>query len=262
MAQSSWRGADACGWRLGLRTSGAAEALVPIVQDFKFKHVADLLREFKFIFKCRKECIAGNLPVDQGQVQVRASRQRLLINLRAAADINIIRKFLRIQFFQRIKYEDFGLSLFTQFGKVKLVWPFYVFASAPFVVLAKDFRVMTNQALRMTGENEISAARQRVPQALKCFASHDDDVPHRLLPEPPEILRQMPGDLSIRADHAVERHRRYGFEMFQGWMAEIIMGSRAPRNFGPRCNTYKSTPHRRKQSEVFIARKILARFKR
>jgi len=99
---------------------------------------------------------------------------------------------------------------------MELIGTFEMFAAAPFVVLAEDFRMVADEALGMPREDKVRAARQRVSQAFECLPSHDNNVADSHLLEPPKILRQMPRDLSIRANHAVQRHRRNGFEVFQG----------------------------------------------
>ena len=173
------------------------------MQNFEFEHVPNLLDELEFIFKRRKKSVARDIAVYEGQIKVGTSRQCLLVDLRAAADINIVWKFRGIELVERIENENFGLSFFAEFGKMKLIRTFEVFAAAPFVILAENFRMVPDQALGMPREDKVRAAWQRVAEAFKRFSSHDDDVPDGHLLEPPEILRQMPRDLSVRANHAV-----------------------------------------------------------
>ena len=71
-----------------------------------------------------------------------------------------------------------------------------------------------DEPLRMPRENHVLAVRQRLAEALKRLAPHHDDVAHRHFLEPLEILRQMPRDFAARANHAVQRHRGDGFEVF------------------------------------------------
>src|SRR5260370_37974174 len=53
---------------------------------------------------------------------------------------------------------------------------------------------------------------------MKSFAAHHQDMADGHLLEPFEILREVPGDFASRANHAIERHRGYGFEIFHGRM--------------------------------------------
>ena len=74
------------------------------MQNVKLRRLADFLHQIKLIFKRRKERIAPfHLTLHQREIQIRTARQRLLINLRAAADENVIRKFLRVELVQHLK---------------------------------------------------------------------------------------------------------------------------------------------------------------
>ena len=89
-----------------------------------------------------------------------------------------------------------------------------MFAAAPLVILAKNFRMIFDEPLRMVRQDEVLPVRQRLPQTLEGLAAHDDDVARGRLLEPFEILRQMPRDFAARANHVVQRHRGDGFEVF------------------------------------------------
>jgi len=82
------------------------------------------------------------------------------------------------------------------------------------MVLPEDFRHTLDEPLRMLRQHEIFPGGQGTPQAFEGFPTHHDDIAHRHLLEPLEIIRQMPWDLPIRADHAVLRHRGNGLEVF------------------------------------------------
>ncbi len=68
------------------------------MQNFEFRRVLDFLGQNKFILKRREKCVAiFNLALHQRQIKIGTTRQRLLVNLRAAADENVVRKFLGIE---------------------------------------------------------------------------------------------------------------------------------------------------------------------
>ena len=83
--------------------------------DFVFRRVPDLFREFEFVFECREKGVtAFDLALDEGQIQVRTAGQRFLVYLRAAADKDVVGKFFRIQFVQRVEYKNFRLYFLAQ----------------------------------------------------------------------------------------------------------------------------------------------------
>jgi len=82
------------------------------------------------------------------------------------------------------------------------------------MILPENFRVLFYQPPWMPCKNYVFTIRQRFAKTLKCLATHQNDFPDGLLLEPPETLRQMPRDFVARANHAVQRHRGDGFEMF------------------------------------------------
>lgn len=84
------------------------------------------------------------------------------------------------------------------------------------MVLAENFGMAFNEPLRMAREHQVFAAGQRAADAFKGLPPHHDNVAHRDLFEPFEIVRQVPGDFSCIPNHTVLRHRSDGFKMFQG----------------------------------------------
>src|SRR5262249_39251189 len=69
---------------------------MPVVQNGELRSVENLPIEDETIFECRKKCIAHTLPFDEGQKQIRTARQKLFVNLGAAANKDLVGKFLRI----------------------------------------------------------------------------------------------------------------------------------------------------------------------
>ena len=62
------------------------ERAIAVVQDCKLGTVQDFGSDFKVIFKWGKEHVAFDHPFEPCQVQVGTKRQRLRVNLRAAAN--------------------------------------------------------------------------------------------------------------------------------------------------------------------------------
>ena len=88
------------------------------MQNFELRRVVDFAGQFKLIFKRREKRIATfHLAFDQREVKIRTPRQCLRINLRAAADENVIGKFAGIQFVQRVENQDFRLLYFPSLLK-------------------------------------------------------------------------------------------------------------------------------------------------
>ena len=184
------------------------------MQNLELGFVAKLLDQFKLFLERWKERITFHLAFDERQEKVGTARQSLLVDLRTAADEDVIREFRRIQFFKRIENQHFRLQLFTELGKTELVGALEIFSSTPFVVLPENLRMTFDEPLRMPRQDHVLAVRQRLAEALKRLAPHHDDVAHRHFLEPLEILRQVPRDFAARANHAVQRHCSDGFEMF------------------------------------------------
>src|SRR5208283_4958029 len=108
---------------------------MPVMQNLELRLVADLLNQFKLVLERRKNGVAIHFAFDERQIKVGATRQRLPVNLRAAADENVVRKFRRIQSLQRVENQHFRLQLLTELGKTELVGALEVSSTAPFVVL-------------------------------------------------------------------------------------------------------------------------------
>src|ERR1035437_8666051 len=149
-----------------------------IVQNLELRRVADFFNQLETLFKRWKESVALDLAFDERQIQIRTQRQRLRVNLRAAANENLTVARQRLQF----------LKTANRFHTGKL-------------------------ELRTAQDNRF-AIRQRLADGLKRFTPHDDDVAGGRLLEPLEILRQMPRDFVPRANHAVQRHGGDGVEGF------------------------------------------------
>lgn len=47
-----------------------SQALVPVMQNFKFEHVADFLDEFELVFKGGKKGVARHIAVYERQIKV------------------------------------------------------------------------------------------------------------------------------------------------------------------------------------------------
>jgi hypothetical protein len=191
-----------------------------VVHDFKFGRVPDFFHGSKLVFKLWKKGVAPlDVAFHECQVKVRAARQGVLVYLRAAAHKNVVGEFPGIQPVERIGNENLSLDLFAQFRKMKLVGALEEvaagFATAPFLELTKDFRVLLDELAGMAREHEVFAAGQGVADAFKRLSPHHDDVAHGHFLEPLKIVRQIPRDFPLRPNHAVLRHRSDGFEVFQ-----------------------------------------------
>src|SRR5260370_34889732 len=67
------------------------QATISVVGDAELRAVLELSDGFKLVFKRGKKRIPFHRPLHEGQVEIGTKRQRLLINLRAAADENLER---------------------------------------------------------------------------------------------------------------------------------------------------------------------------
>src|SRR5207249_777544 len=56
------------------------------MQNLKLRFFADFFRQLKLVFERREESVAGHEPFDQREIQIGTKRQRLLIDLGAAAN--------------------------------------------------------------------------------------------------------------------------------------------------------------------------------
>lgn len=86
---------------------------------------------------------------------------------------------------------------------MELVGALEEFPAAPLMILAKNFRMIFDEALRMAREHHIFAAGQGIADAFEGPTSHHNDIAHRHLFEPLEILGQIPRDFALRSNHAV-----------------------------------------------------------
>src|SRR5487761_2278796 len=109
---------------------------MPVMQDLELRLVPDGFHQFKLVFKRREKSVAAlHLALDEREIKVGTARQRLRINLRAAADEDVVREFRRVELVQRLEDENFRLHLFAQLREVKLAGSFQKFPAAPLVVL-------------------------------------------------------------------------------------------------------------------------------
>ena len=61
------------------------------MENFELGGIAEFFNQFKAIFKCREKCVAVHLAFDEGEKKIGAERQRLRLDLTAAADENFAR---------------------------------------------------------------------------------------------------------------------------------------------------------------------------
>ena len=203
------------------------------MQNLELRLVTDFFGQLEFIFKRREKCVPFHFAFDDRQVKVGAAGQRLLVNLRAAADEDVVREFRRVELVHRVENQNFRLFLFAQLGEMELIRALEIAPAAPLVVLPENLRMAFDEPLRMPRQHHVLAVLQRLAEALERLAPHHDHVAHRHFLEPLEILRQMPRDFAARANHAVQRHRGDGFEMFH--KSNFIAGI-------PECREKFSTP--------------------
>ena len=55
----------------------------------------------------------------------------------------------------------------------------------------------------IAGEDDVAAAGEQARQRIEGLAAHDHRFPHGQRLEPPEVGRDVPGELAVRADRAV-----------------------------------------------------------
>lgn len=60
-----------------------------IVRNAEVRVIEDDFSRHKMFFERREEGVAGDVPLDQGEEEIRAQRKRLRINLGTAADEHI-----------------------------------------------------------------------------------------------------------------------------------------------------------------------------
>jgi len=93
--------------------------------------------------------------------------------------------------------------------------------------------MVPKESLRITRKNDICPMRKWPPQGFECFSAHDHDLCRGHFFEPLEVLRQMPGDFSARADDAVERHRGDGFERGHERLCPDVLANDIPDLLSP-----------------------------
>src|ERR1051325_11316788 len=111
------------------------------MQNFEFRRVADFLDEFKTIFKRREESVAFHFAFDEREVKIGAQRQRLFVNLRAAADEKFERGSGGIEsqkIFNDAQIQRGRAANLRQFKLVRLLGNMRLAAADP--GLAEDFR--------------------------------------------------------------------------------------------------------------------------
>jgi hypothetical protein len=127
------------------------------VPDREFFPVQDLLDQFKSILERGEKSIALDAPLDQREIQVRAKRQSLRIDLGAAADEDLNRKLSRIQFFESAENQNVVVMVSINPRKTELVVTFKVVSTSPFPVGAKDFGMSPDQASWVSSQNQVLA---------------------------------------------------------------------------------------------------------
>ena len=63
---------------------------ISIPQNLEFRRVANFFNEFKMVFKLREESVAFDFSLHKREKQFRTVRQGLLVNLRTAADEDLV----------------------------------------------------------------------------------------------------------------------------------------------------------------------------
>ena len=149
---------------------------MPVMQNLEFRCVTKFPDLNKPVFKRREERVASYFAFDECEVKVGTARQRLLVNLRAAANENFIGEFRWIQPLQRVENQNFRLLFFPQLAEMKLVGTFEVTPAAPLVILSENFGMLVDKPLRVPGQDEILPVRQRLSQTFKRLPAHDDNV--------------------------------------------------------------------------------------
>jgi len=70
---------------------------MPVMQNLELRLVPNFFSQLKLVFESRENRIPFHLAFDEREVKVGTARQCLLVNLRTAADEDVVRKFRRIQ---------------------------------------------------------------------------------------------------------------------------------------------------------------------
>ena len=152
------------------------------MQDLEIVSFHELPGQLKLLFKRREEGIPIDGSFNQSQIEVRTQRQRLPINLSAAANENL----------PADKRCCGGLDL-VQVGDGSNTW----------------------NDIGGTGQHNRRAIWQRLADRFERPPAHDNYVTRGHLLEPFEIFGQMPGNPIAGADDAVHRHGGNGFERLQ-----------------------------------------------
>ena len=148
------------------------------MRDFELGSVADFFHLREPVFESGEKSIALHLALHERQIKIGTERERLRVNLGAAADKN-----------------------FPRFG------------SEVDLAQIRNGAHAGEGELR-PAENNRLAIRQRFTDRLKRFAPHHDDVSGGELFEPLKIFRQVPRNSVSGANHTIEGHCRDGFEVF------------------------------------------------
>ena len=73
------------------------------MQNLEIRTSSRNFGQFKLVLERREKSVAAlDFAFHQRQIKIGTARQRLLVNLRAAADENVVRKLLRVELVQRI----------------------------------------------------------------------------------------------------------------------------------------------------------------
>jgi hypothetical protein len=153
------------------------------MQNLEFGAIENFLNQLKVLFECGKKGISFDYPLHYRQIQVRAVREGLLINLAAAANKDLPPSDRRIGGVQLLQIRD---RLDPRYG----------------------FFGVCHHHCRPIG--------QYLADRLKGAPPHYDYLPRRHLFEPSKILGQMPGNLVASAYDPIKGHGSNGFERSHG----------------------------------------------
>jgi len=162
------------------------------VQDPELRTVQDFRGQLKLVFERREKGVAFDSSLDTGQIQIRAKRQRLGINLAPAAD-------------EKVALVPGIINFLQPGGDLK----------SP-ASQQPQFRLLQDLArpLETARQHDGVPVRQRMAYRLESLAPHDKDVSQRHFAKKAEVLRQMPGNFSGATNHMVFAHRGNGFKRF------------------------------------------------
>src|SRR4051812_6979505 len=145
------------------------EGLLPVMQNLELRRVADFFHQREAVFERREEGVALDLAFDEREEEVGKERQRLRVDFRAAADIEVERRVRRAEFQKALDQPQVSGLRAAELRKLELERPGNLELAAADARLAEELREIAAPNSRMTGEDDVDAIGQRLAEALEGF---------------------------------------------------------------------------------------------